>query len=147
MEKKRSAGVTVCGIMMISYSLWLFIAAGITPVSYFFYRFLPTPFKMALKISAGLPLITLWISLIYLVPSIGILKLKNWARLFTVYFTILLLLPCIYVLAILTIFTIKGGLEGPAVIGYLPIFFVLPIMPFIIPLIYLTRPKVKEQFK
>lgn len=155
MEKKCSIGVKICGIMMLCYGLWLLVGSGVFPPlnRLFWYIFrdslkiiFPEPL-MIIFISGPLRLLIAVVASISLVCSIGILRLKNWARLLTICFTSLLLLPCSYIIVRLIIFTIQGGYKGPQAIGYLPLLLVIPYIPFYAPLIYFTRPKVKEQFK
>lgn len=99
MEKKRSVGVKVVGIIMFIYAFWL-LSGGIlktVPSFYISYiRFAPILIKK-IFLFTGLPLVALLAGLIYLVSSIGILRFKNWGRLLAIYFTTLLLLPCIYI--------------------------------------------------
>ncbi len=154
MDNKRPVGVTIIGIVLLIYSIWLLIASDLI-------YFLPIPTirkSIAIFVRAplssfffffrGAPLITGSVAIVYLVCSIGILSLKNWARLLTIYFSTLLTLPCVYATLVIIIAQIKGELEGPGAIGYgFLILILIPFIPFLIPLIFLTRPKVKEQFK
>jgi len=145
MGKKRSIGVIVAGVTMLIYSIWLLIASGlIHPVTRFVFIILPI--KCIVILFRGIPLVTGLVSVVYLFCGIGILSLKKWARLTSIYLAILLLIPSVYILIVLTISALKGELEGPAGISLLALFAVIPYLPFLIPLIFLTRPKVREQF-
>ena len=113
MEKKRSVGVIIAGIILILFSLFCLIPALV------FY-------------SGNWPRLLSYI--LWLISGIGLLFFKEWAR-------ILSLFPMGYLLLMDIIF-FKALIIRKALLMELPL--IATIVFFII---YLTRPKVKEQFK
>ena len=131
MEKKRSVGVFVCGIIAIVISLYLLYA-------YITLSDMPPPDRISL-IMPGIIAISFFIS------GIFILRLKNWARILfmiqMVYYVFVGLRGVTYILSIEKIF--KGHISQMSWLAWLLLFF----LPSVSSIYYLTRPKVKEQFK
>jgi len=164
MEKKRSVGVTVIGIIMLIYSL-LWLGGNFI---------LCLPYKMVVTGPLILRILIVWaalffeavikimrfkqsgflVGLIYLIASINILKLKKWARLLVVYFSGLMGL--FYIFIVLSVF-MAGYREGTLfnfsgdtafVWGCGNLFWATPtFIPIFLFIIFLTRPKVREQFR
>ena len=79
------------------------------------------------------------IGLLLFYAGIGLLRLKGWSRKVVIYLNIFWI---IYTYSLLIVFKTKFYND---VIGLL--LFVLVNIYFIVPIYYLTRPQVKEQFK
>jgi len=137
MEKKRSVGVTIFGIIVIIVSIFeilsgfvggtmICLVAGVKPHAIFI----------------GVMFLFTMIGIMYLIGGFGILSLKYWAR-------NLILLVSFFksILIILSLFLgIKVVIKEPAAALYfIPQIIVLFLLISI--LYFLTRPKVKEQFK
>ncbi len=136
MEKKRSVVVMVCGIIILFYSFYL-LRDGVEPL-FRFHRL--TLFDRVRMIMSPIPLSTLLPGLIYLVAGLGILRMKKWGRLLAIYFSILFLLFMLYVVVVV-------AFEDPAGIEMPPLVFIMQFWPSLSFLIFLSLPKVKEQFK
>jgi hypothetical protein len=124
MEKKRSKGTTIFG--------WFFIFEGLLIVlgNSCMITMLTPDMPMKLKL---VPFYSIPVGVLHLVCGIGILRLKEIARKTMLFVTI--------GTALVGIFTSYIYSE------YLTVFELLAYYcKFIIILIYLTRPKVKEQF-
>ena len=143
MEKKRSVGIMICGVIMLFYSLYLLRNST---MAFFNFKNLPLFYRVRM-VMRPVCLITLLPGLIYLIASVGILRMKNWSRLLIIYFSILLLLLIFYVAISIIPGIIRRDFEGPAAIGLLPLVLIIPLLPSLLFLIFFTRPKVKEQFK
>ena len=135
MEKKRSAGVMIISIIMLMYSLWfvgdmLIETPGIL--------FSPSD----LYNSQGGWFMSPFVGLIYFISSLGIVKLKEWARKLAVYFSALIS----FLIVILIILVFNAAFQGECLPG-VELLLIPMFSPSVIFLIYLTRPKVKEQFK
>ncbi len=129
MEKKRSIGVIILSIFLLLCVIPGLIAAFIGGISH---SNAESPAEIALDIIMRILFITS--PVVFLVTAIGLLELKNWARILT-----MILFP---VLIYITSFGVCILFDVPPILILVicGIFFVLIIY-------YLTRPKVKEQFK
>jgi hypothetical protein len=76
-----------------------------------------------------------FVPILYVISAIGLLKLKNWVRIFTIIVSVIIPIQIIRVLILSKVDLFMSG------------FFIGPIILCIISVYYLTRPKVKEQFK
>jgi len=147
-EKKRSVGVTIVGITMLIYSLWLLYGFFSMVVLYISFKYhieklskvIPAAvFRLlygnsyTFGIFYNLDYVALLGGLIYLISGIGLLRLRNWSRIVAVYFSAILIATLIFITAILRLTLMK------TLIVALP----LPLLF----LILLTRPQVKEQFR
>jgi len=137
MEKKRSVGVTVFGIIMIIVGILGILSslvggsmicsiAGVKPHAIFL----------------GVGFLFTTIGIMYLIGGFGVLSLKPWARNLT-----LLLSSFNSILIILMLLgTVKVIVKDPIAILYcIPQILLLFLLIGII--YFFTRPKVKEQFK
>jgi len=120
MEKKRSVGSIIIAICYL-----IIFLAGVIGLS--------APSKGA----GGNPLPTILISLYAVACATGLVLMKNWGR-------ILVIISAIFLLIILVTAAIIGICKGQILI-VIPMFLPISIPAAI--LIYLARPKVKEQFK
>lgn len=150
MEKKRSVGVTVIGIVMLLYSLLVLILFALR--SPFYLRSCISNFFRPAII---LLLVRKLMLLLYFIAGIGILRVKSWGRYLALFVSILLLLFAIGDFLPATISIIKNP-EGACdvgwcgIVGILLLFVISAISLFFVPvlcLFYLTRPKVKERFR
>ena len=137
MEKKRSVGVTVFGIVMMLYSfeglrfslrMWF----GLLRHSYNYKLFIPKEY-----------ILMTMIILIYFIATLGVLRLKKWGRVLAVYSSIF---SCIFyvTMELRNLFTNFDTIYYPS-----KLFFYLSSFYLILPLIFLiffTRPKVKRAF-
>lgn len=146
MEKKRSTGVTVVGIALIAYCLWLLLASGfVWPLTHFVNVTLPF-LKRPMMVFRGVPLMTRSVAVVYLCCAVGILSLKKWAHLLFLCFTGLLMIPSIHVVVTLIVAAAKGELEGAGAIALLSLLGVFPYLLFLIPAVFLLLPQVRRQF-
>jgi len=124
---KRSIGVTVVSCILIIFSLLAFSIIPLSFAQYGFHKKLIFPLSIAFIY--GLLLIT---------PGIGLLMLKPFARKLALFVTIIGMISCLFriigqfLIAPIPVLIIAGI---TALIAYVSIFF------------YLTRPKIKEQFR
>ena len=127
MKKKRSIGITILG-----FSLLL-------PVISILLQFLPRVllYCQFRRINFTADFLVILTSVPFIVASIGILKLKNWARIFCIYWVALIGLYFCYLCLSVGYLSLRSILEA----------LVVSVIPAIVIIFYLTRPKVKEQFK
>jgi len=149
MEKKRSVGVTILG--------WLEILIGGIGSIFFvlsFYVYLHAIYLLKIGSNSGDQLgvdlgflfsVMTFPSLFILVSGIGILRCSSWARKMNI-----VVIPLVLILV--TVFLSQGALweirrgnlwAGTTILG---LFLAIGIVIFL-KVWYLTRPKVKEQFK
>jgi hypothetical protein len=132
MENKRAVGVTIIARLYQYLAIILVLMMGSVVL------FAPVD-NANLKLKDTIPFMALFvlISISLLIISLGLLKLKKWAYYISVFgsaiFGIWYLLPVI------------GTLKNGKVIG--AIFYIFVVIGFGATFYYLTRPKVKEQFK
>ena len=137
MEKKRSKGVT--------FLSWFFIVLGLfNSARWLYFIFenwsmdaLPSPFFYSI-------LLILLISIAGVVGGIGMLKLIPWARKLIITITI-------FPIFLAALIGLKRVFTGESIIKRMPeegIFLIIFVIVYIVAVIYfLTRPKVKEQFR
>lgn len=136
MEKKKSVGVTILATCILFSIIPGLIAAFIGAISD------PGHPKNVFWVALDVIMRILFISspVMFLVTGIGLLRLKNWARLTTIFYS-----PVLSYIVV--------GFAPMHFIKYIPsniwpiIFSVGLIMSILFILFFLTRPKVKEQFK
>jgi len=125
MEKKRSAGVTILG----SFTIFMSIVYSL--------------FVNHLNASNG---VVDLICLAVFICGVGFLRLANWARI-----AVILFVACLIVLTVaMTIYYVIDEYIHTGIFydGFSMIVFIAGIIFFLGGVIfYLTRPKVKEQFK
>lgn len=140
MEKKRSLGVTIFGFLVVLPSLLFWISQfrelierdmGIGGDKEFWLEY----------IYAGI--FGIFISAFFILLCIGILRLKNWARLiYLCYVWIIQLTFAIFLFG----FSYNDILNTRSPLG-VKISSAIFLVYTILPIIFFTRPKVKEQFK
>lgn len=126
MEKKRSVGISIFAILMIlDAAIFILIRSSVG------------------FIAIGLPII---------VCAIGILMLKDWARKATIW--VYAIYMFFSIIGVSLIFTILPEPKLPPNVNLEAIKYLLAILTvifglgrFLISLFFLTRPRVKEQFK
>lgn len=145
-KKKRSVGVTIVGIIAIIYGINHCIFS------------LPLVPMFSSSIRQGhfyqFPLIVLYLMpLIYIVVGINILRLKNWARILGIYAALLTIILSLWqsmgTAGGFLRFFVNLGKESHSDIFpnselFFTSYFTIPALLF---LLFLIRPKVKEQFK
>lgn len=151
MKKKRTAGVTVFGLMVIFWSFNYFFFPALYLLLSFFFRSISkihTPIYLPSYFSQ------MFFGLCWLTCGIGILRLNNYlGRLLAVCLAVIEFCRNI----LFGIFTINEGL-APSFLEYLRIpkqlirpsaylIFFLNAIFLILLVIFFTRPKVREQFK
>ena len=129
MEKKRSKGIIILGVYLLLCTIPAVFAAIIGGMSV---SRVGSPPEVALDIILHILFITSPIA--FLVAAVGLLELKNWARILT-----MILSP---ILMYITCFGVCILFNLPPIL-MLVTFAIL----FVIIIYYLTRPKIKEQFK
>lgn len=119
MDKKRSAGITVVGIIMLVYSIWL-LGSGLLTAS----------------------LDRLFLGLLYLIPSFGILRFKQGARKFSVYLSGFISV-CLIIIALTLFFRNFDKTLSLLFIKNT----IMPLLPSLFFFIYFTHPTVKGHFR
>ena len=131
MEKKKSLGVTVLGLFLILLSALSLIVLTLFP-----------------PMSKNPPLLTFYViwAVGVFIAGIGIIRLKEWARkLALTFFTIKTIQLVASSIKDINILIKKSSSFGVIIVGIvLSVVFVIVLIGIII---YLTRPKVKEQFR
>jgi len=162
MEKKRSIGIWGLSVYLLLLIVFNWIPNMIT------LRALPqTPSRITAMIEAAhspswvalnisfliiMGVHLLITSVIFLAGSIFILQLKNWARLTIIYCCVVLLAIVVYLFIVgfpSTDFAIQ---KLYSIIQQDPVSYhinssLFNFLIYVLPVLYLTRPKVKEQFK
>ena len=134
MEKKRSKGVTALAIFLSLYILPACVIgfyAGITGLSG------NSPYNN-LSFKAG-RLLYMLSPLIFLISAIGIFMLKAWGRILTLVLSVGILLFSVY--------GVFDAFKALALNQFSIILFFIILVTFSSAIYYLTRPKVKEQFR
>jgi len=133
MEKKRSKGITLVAIFSIMVGLYFLYEkhSGI--------HYLP----QLIEAKQWLVLSGILIDFLYIIAGIGLLRRLNWSRKLFIFITFVFLIGVIRS----SFYLIMNDM----IAQYSPIlmvrlFMIMSIL-FVFSLIYLTRPKVKEQFK
>ena len=132
MEKKRSVGVTVCGIILLVLSVPSLFLALIAMISHYYGEGLKD-----LSIDIGMQILFIGTPIALFCSGKGLLDLKKWGR------------TC----AIITATILSLGLLGFGIMLLIDkdIFFssinFFAALFFIFLIYYFTRPKVKEQFR
>lgn len=158
MVKEKSRGIKILGWIIailalnnfITYIIcfYLFARGGYAPMfirnyagvfSYFEYLYLHQLFAkyklfFLCNISTALPFIY---NILFLVSAIGIMKFKNWAR--------KLVVICLILLLVLVCISFCYKFTEINTFGKFLYLFKTLILLF--PIVYLTRPKVREQFR
>ena len=147
MEKKKSVGVTIFGIIMLIHSLW-FLGGMLCEVFYYsipvgmrFYGEVMEFYRLTFYILWFMFPVTIPIFLIYLIASINILRFRNWARVLALHISGL-----IGIISGFLYFSMCSKTSSDHVVVLL-FFFFLYFFPCVLFFYYFTRPKVKEQFK
>jgi len=137
MEKKRSRGVIILGVCLLICVIPGLAAAFIGAISG------SVPGSILLDIAMRIPVILS--PIIFLLTGIGVLMLKNWARLLVLFLSPILSYVAIGFGSILVEVFLPTSKLSAKVISAI----IIPgmIIMFLCILYYLTRPKVKEQFK
>ena len=144
MNRKKPVGITVCSILAIILSLSYFLL---------FYGYAQ---KRSLLISHP-PLLILkeifWLlmALVYIISAIFLFLLKRWARLLIILITSFYIIDYMFPLYpfILSLVRTLIANKNPnnSIIWLMLLFNILVIVTLIGMIVYLVRPKVKEQFK
>jgi hypothetical protein len=141
MEKKRPVGIIVCSILAIIWSLGYF---GLL------YMVIPMVHR---SLSVLQYIICLSMAIVYLISAVFLLALKKWARLLIILITSFYTVTSLFSIgpmAISMIRTLLAHKEPNANYGiiWLMLILNLSIMSILIGIIvYLIRPKLKEQFQ
>ena len=128
MEKKRSKGITI--IASIYRALSIFITLIIIGFL-FLYKIPSDPFKQTSLVFGFIMLITFY------AVGTGLLKLEKWALNLSIIVS--------YICVIVYFYGFRKELSSPDAAGLIITFLLLAF--FVASIFYLTRPKVKEQFK
>ncbi len=136
MEKKRSVGVTICSIILLAWGSLL--------IAWVFKQ----SFRFGSKIFIDtFHFIILASGILSVAASTGLYMLLEWVRKVCVSCSVLSSL----ILTFLTLYWVIGGFLSFTRGGEWGFFYAMMLSPFLILslylLIFLTRPKVKEQFK
>jgi hypothetical protein len=135
MEKKRPTGVTIFSVIFFAIA-----------VSNIIFPLLKTHWVVYPKI-----FVTFIFPSLMLLISVGLFMLKKWGRILAILFPFSKIAEQIWNISVFCYWIISGKLQIPST-GfdyYLPriIMGFVAIIILLIPIYYLTRPKVKEQFK
>ncbi|MBL7197900.1 MAG: hypothetical protein ISS47_07345 [Candidatus Omnitrophica bacterium] len=132
MERKKSIGIWIVGVAMLLYGFSILYIATIPSFKRIWSWFIP---------------LIIFGSLVYIITSAIVIMLKEWARRVTLISSILFFIaslpPMIYIITGI-IMNPKYFFKGMATWLSIFSFFWLPPLIFFI---FLTRPKVKEQFR
>jgi len=155
MEKKRSIGVTIVAILLVSYSIWI--------LPRLFHILLTGAFRIpdpVLHLSPTTQFLRFTVDVVFnfliLIGAIGVFLLKSWARKLTLYTASLFALShlawgiCSSLLFPVFVKQRNLGQGLPDSFFALETFIVgvMPIVCFFAFAVYFfTRPKVKEQFR
>jgi uncharacterized Tic20 family protein len=163
MEKKRSVGVMVFGILCIFYPhlvTHLFTSSPLQESSITSVTLIDRSLYYSLNSISKISIYTI-VSVVLFVAGLGILKLQTWARKLIVYFSCLVVVLHLFIYSYLIICMIGGwhyyfgssSLPFPFQIKEfflgvfsLSTFLLFNTSFFILSLFYFTRPKVKRAF-
>lgn len=136
MEKKRSVGLTVCGIFLLLCIIPASLTALIAAIS-------GPPPETAFDIVIRIPFIASPIFL--LISAIGLFLLRNWGRLLSIIVSSIMALTMIFY-AYKCVETLSSHPEWASSNIPLALVFFIAFLLFTIIIIYLTSSKIKEQF-
>ena len=155
MEKKRSVGVTAVGTMLILWGTCV-LCSSLLPI---FLNKLPILWTLA-DLPTHLKLLISALGLVYAILGFNILSLKSWARRTIVFLSSIIWVPIALFVVSPFLIMFLDAMEGLEVVNPLRqdafgfVWFlalgaalVICFSPLLIALIFLTRPKVKKQFK
>lgn len=136
MQKKRSAGLTICtriiAISSIAYGLLGF---------YLISRFIMATLKWGLRPNFGMNILYLILALLSILSGISLFRLRNWGRIlfiaFLIFNVVCLAIRCYYI----HLERIRGFYKN----SYLGVSLTMVFLFLLI--FFFSRPRVKEQFR
>ena len=147
MEKKRSVGVII-GVILLGLVLLLIGITG-SRISYSFFLLISRnpPSSILRTDIIGNAIILPILSIFLIVCGIGLLALKNWARKLSL-LILLILLVDVSIMPLLNAISVGCSSDklGMLLRGIISTFFYYLFL-YILIAFFLTRPKVKEQFR
>jgi hypothetical protein len=149
LKKKKPIGIAIMGWLYSIFGSWKILSL-IFLIFYLIktgriYGYPELPANLFLTLRDYI--VNMVLPIAFLISGIGVLQLKNWARILFIIVTGIGLITTLHVLFLSTKLTNLGAYPfyGSERANLFNIGFTF--MLFVIPIYYLTRPKVKEQFR